>query len=155
MLKCLVKWFFGGLLALIFVVFIWSGVMRQLAFSELCQLVDRADELVVHEGPLFDDGKTLFTSRTLKDRTELKKAMAVAFWSIDDECTCFGRGTPVIFLYRESKELTAITNLHFKSIRWSTWQTDARLRNPEKWFEWFEVRGIIELSKEYNKKRGL
>ena len=142
-MKRLFKWFFCGLV-LILAALIWGGVHRQLAFNELYRMVDQADELVVRGGEFSGDfqGKALFTSREKKDRTELKEAMVPVFWTIDDECSCLGKGTLKIFLYRDGKELTVISTIHDQSIRWSTRKMDTRLRDPQKWGDWFAARGI-------------
>jgi hypothetical protein len=92
------------------------------------------------------DAKVLFTSTAPKDFAEFNDALTVLPPKEWFHCMCIG--TPAVRLYRGDTELALVSNHHGRSVRCSLWTSDAMLKDPEKWLQWFDARNMPELRKE-------
>jgi len=107
----------------------------------LVALLDKADRIVVYLD-FSHEAKVLFSSTDRADIEALKDAVVV----IPPErgvsiagCRCGGLE---VFAYQGETELVRISNVHAEAIGCSLWDSDAELKNPEKWIRWFEERGM-------------
>jgi hypothetical protein len=113
--------------------------------AKLATLIKQADKIVVSDGPM-KDAKVLFSSTAPKDIAEFNEALTVAPPKEWFHCMCLG--TPAVRLYRGDTELALVTNHHGRSVRCSLWTSDAMLKDPEKWLQWFDARNMPEPRKE-------
>ncbi len=88
----------------------------------------------------------LFSSTAPKDIAEFNDALTVAPPKGYFHCMCIG--TPAVRLYRGDTELVLVTNHHGRSVRCSLWTSDAMLKDPERWLQWFDARKMPEPRKE-------
>ena len=113
--------------------------------AKLTALVKQADKIVVFDSPM-KDAKVLFTSTAPKDIAEFNDALTVLAPKEWFHCMC--NGTPAVRFYRGDTELALVSNHHGRSVRCSLWTSDAMLKDPEKWLQWFDVRKMPEPRKE-------
>jgi hypothetical protein len=114
--------------------------------AKLAALIKRADKIVVSTSPLKGE-KGLFTSKLPKDIDEFNDALSIAPPKEWFHCMCIG--TPAIRLFEGKTELALITGHHGISVRCSLWSSDAVLKDPEKWLQWFDARKMPEPRKEF------
>jgi hypothetical protein len=114
--------------------------------DELARLIDRADKLVVLQGP-WDGSAVLFESSDRRDLDALKSSLRVERPEQDLHCMC--DGTPAIFLYANGEKVGQLTNHHGELIRCSLWRSDARLVDAEAFLRWFDDRKLPGPRKEY------
>lgn len=118
---------------------------RPVVPAELVALLEQADRIVVFESPA-KGAKVLFTSTAPNDIAEFSEAVTVLPPEEWFHCMCIGR--PAVRLYRGDTELALVTNHHGTSVRTSLWTSDAMLKNPETWLQWFDARRMPEPRKE-------
>lgn len=114
--------------------------------ARLSELIRQADKIVVQESPE-EGSKVLFRSTAAKDIAEFDYALTVVPPKDWFHCMCIG--TPAVRLYRGGRELVLVTNHHGVSVRTSLWESDAVLKDPERWLKWFDARNIPEPRKEF------
>lgn len=113
--------------------------------AKLAALIKQANKIVVSDSPM-KDAKVLFTSTASKDISAFNDALTVLPPKEWFHCMCVG--TPAIRLYRGDTELALVTSHHGRSVRCSLWTSDAMLKDPEKWLQWFDARKMPEPRKE-------
>ncbi len=113
--------------------------------AKLAALVMQADKIVVSDSPM-KDAEVLFSSTAPKDIAEFNEALTVVRPEGIFRCACIG--TPAVRLYRGETELALVTNHHGHSVRCSLWTSDAMLKDPEKWLQWFDARKMPEPRRE-------
>jgi hypothetical protein len=118
---------------------------RPVESAKLAALIKQADKIVVSDSPM-KDARVLFTSTVPKDIAEFNDALTVTAPKEWFHCMCIG--TPAVRLYRGDTELALITSHHGRSVRCSLWTSDAMLKDPEKWLQWFDARKMPEPRKE-------
>jgi len=114
--------------------------------SDLAELIDSADKLVVLEQP-GNESTVQFESSNRRDLDELKAAIRVNH--PDEYMHCMCDGTPAIVLYAKGKAIGQITNHHAKLIRCSLWKSDAELMDAESFLKWFDARSIFGPRREF------
>ena len=115
--------------------------------AKLAALIKEADKIVVSDS-LMEGAKVLFTSTAPQDIAEFNNALTVEPPKEWFHCMCIG--TPAVRLYRGDTELALVTNHHGLSVRCSLWSSDAMLKDPEKWLQWFDARKMTEPRKEFD-----
>lgn len=118
---------------------------RPIEPAKLASLIKQADKIIVFDSPM-KDANVLFSSTTPKDVAEFNDALTVEPPKGWFHCMCIG--TPAVRLYRGDTELALITNHHGRSVRCSLWTSDAMLKDPEKWLQWFDARNMPKPRKE-------
>jgi hypothetical protein len=114
--------------------------------DDLAKLIDRADKLIVLQGP-WDDCPVLFESSDRRDLDALKTAVRVVHPQQFVHCSCDGK--PAIYLYANGQKIGQITNHHAKLVRCSLWKSDMLLTDGEAFLKWFDDRNIPGPRKEY------
>jgi hypothetical protein len=123
-----------------------EGNTRTTATKDLAKLIDRADKLIVLEGPR-EGCAVLFESSDRKDLNALRASLRVEDPKVHEHCKC--DGTPAIVLYANKERIGQITNHHAKLIRCDLWESDARLAEVEPFLKWFDDRKLTGPRKEY------
>jgi len=116
--------------------------------AALAALLDGADRIVVYKDYFYEPEKALFSSTDRADIEAFKDAVVVIppkrGWSILG-CHC---GSLEVFAYQGETELVRISNVHAEAIGCSLWDSDAELKDREKWIRWFEERGVNKLARD-------
>lgn len=119
---------------------------RPVSPEHLTALINNeANRIVVTESPM-KDAKLLFESKKEKDLKALAKALVATRPDEWFHCMCIG--TPAIYIYKDKKLLTLVTNHHGQSVRCSLWDSDAPIAEIENWLKWFDDRKIKEPRRE-------
>src|SRR5688500_12459290 len=114
--------------------------------GDLARLIDKADRVVVLQGPR-PGAAVLYESSRRNDIDALRAAMAVNRPGRYLHCMC--DGTPTLVFYSQGKIIGQVSNHHAHLIRYNLWRSDALLAKPEALLKWFDDRKIAEPRKEY------
>jgi hypothetical protein len=114
--------------------------------EELLALIAKTDTLVVYTSYR---ERILYASSHRKDISALREAISIA--NPDFEFVCLCAPSPEVVLYRRGKVLASIGVLNGGAIHSSLWDSDAFIRDKEKWFKWFDDRNIKSPRKNYER----
>jgi len=115
--------------------------------AELLAAIGQADKIVVYDStPSTNLGgggaspKSLYSSTSLRDISELREAIAIEHPKGWFRCACI---PPIaIMLSRRGTELGVISVQEDLTIGFSRWSGDAKPADQEKLLQWFDARGI-------------
>jgi hypothetical protein len=115
--------------------------------AELLAAIAQADKIVVYDStPAANLGrggappKSLYSSASLRDISELREAIAIEHPKGWFRCACI---PPIeIMLFRRGTELGVISVQEDLTIGFSRWSGDAKPADQEKLLQWFDARGI-------------
>lgn len=116
--------------------------------AKLSELIKQADKIVVLEAPV-KDAKTLFASTDPKDIVEFNNALTLIVPGYFSRFICACIGGPAIYLYRNNEEIVTVINQGGTVISNPAWDSDAKIKDTEKWLQWFDTRKISQPRKEF------
>ncbi|MCO7187408.1 MULTISPECIES: hypothetical protein [unclassified Pseudoalteromonas] len=114
-----------------------SETLRPVNLKQLHQIIDQADRLVVKD-PI--NALVKFESEKREDLSALKNSLVIERPEADRLCLCVGN--PVIYFYKDDKELGVLSHIGGTNIRFSHWSSDASVVDTDKWLTWFDDRGM-------------
>jgi hypothetical protein len=121
--------------------------------KDLHSVIANADRVRAYRSNELVEENLAYTSTNSRDLISLRKAIHIEPPQQWFQCACLP--STVIRFYKGEKQLGSLEVYLGNDIRYSSWHGDARITNPESWFNWLDKRGITWERKEYDRENKL
>jgi len=122
-------------------------------YQELYDMIDEADTIKVIEP--YELKRVLFSSSNKEDIKSFKEALTLVRLKPDEYYSLACIGSPVIYFYKNKKELTHILVRGSTNVGYETWPSDVPIKYLDKWLEWFDKRGMTMLREDVEREEKL
>lgn len=116
--------------------------------SKFEELLQRADRVVVIESN-GEKETQLFESLKETDLAELRAALKLRIPEDWKESICY---SPTVYFYKGPERLMSVGNVLGSEVKTSVWSGNALLEDPEKWLQWFDRRGMLQVRAERDRE---